>query len=163
MLAIYDDGGAHTTIHPEIDSKNSKIDPPMEIGDSPEFLASDGTGKVYINLEDKGVVGHPVPRVGSGFRLRAPTPARRLKFESHRRDYLHQIPRVGSGFRLRAPTPARRLKFDGRIDRVDGGYSSAAERLTVAQDVVGSIPTSRPKFESITYEISSLPACNNVQ
>jgi hypothetical protein len=25
-----------------------------------------------------------------------------------------------------------------------GGYSSAAERLTVAQDVVGSIPTSRP-------------------
>jgi uncharacterized protein YecE (DUF72 family) len=27
----------------------------------------------------------------------------------------------------------------------DGGYSSAAERLTVAQDVVGSIPTIRPK------------------
>ncbi len=26
-----------------------------------------------------------------------------------------------------------------------GGYSSAAERLTVAQDVVGSIPTSRPR------------------
>jgi uncharacterized protein len=35
--------------------------------------------------------------------------------------------------------------FDATIDRVDGGYSSAAERLTVAQDVVGSIPTSRPK------------------
>ena len=30
------------------------------------------------------------------------------------------------------------------IECVDGGYSSAAERLTVAQDVVGSIPTSRP-------------------
>ena len=28
-----------------------------------------------------------------------------------------------------------------------GGYSSAAERLSVAQDVVGSIPTSRPKNE----------------
>ena len=28
---------------------------------------------------------------------------------------------------------------------LDGGYSSAAERLTVAQDVVGSIPTSRPR------------------
>ena len=26
-----------------------------------------------------------------------------------------------------------------------GGYSSAAERLTVAQDVAGSIPASRPK------------------
>jgi hypothetical protein len=29
-----------------------------------------------------------------------------------------------------------------------GGYSSAAERLTVAQDVVGSIPTSRPKVHA---------------
>lgn len=36
--------------------------------------------------------------------------------------------------------------FDGTIDDVDGGYSSGAERLSVAQDVVGSIPTSRPKF-----------------
>ena len=36
------------------------------------------------------------------------------------------------------------LLFDATIDRVHGGYSSAAERLTVAQDVVGSIPTSRP-------------------
>ena len=39
-----------------------------------------------------------------------------------------------------------RIGFDATIDRVDGGYSSAAERLTVAQDVVGSIPTSRPKL-----------------
>ena len=38
-----------------------------------------------------------------------------------------------------------RDSFDGTIDRMHGGYSSAAERLTVAQDVVGSIPTSRPK------------------
>jgi hypothetical protein len=37
--------------------------------------------------------------------------------------------------------------FDATIDRVYGGYSSAAERLTVAQDVVGSIPTSRPKIK----------------
>lgn len=34
--------------------------------------------------------------------------------------------------------------FNVTIKGVDGGYSSAAERLTVAQDVVGSIPTSRP-------------------
>uniref|UniRef100_E6QM75 Uncharacterized protein n=1 Tax=mine drainage metagenome TaxID=410659 RepID=E6QM75_9ZZZZ len=33
---------------------------------------------------------------------------------------------------------------DATMRRIDGGYSSAAERLTVAQDVVGSIPTSRP-------------------
>ena len=38
----------------------------------------------------------------------------------------------------------RRIRNDATIDKVNGGYSSAAERLTVAQDVVGSIPTSRP-------------------
>ena len=37
------------------------------------------------------------------------------------------------------------VSFDATIDRVHGGYSSAAERLTVAQDVEGSIPSSRPK------------------
>jgi hypothetical protein len=36
-----------------------------------------------------------------------------------------------------------------------GGYSSAAERLTVAQDVVGSIPTSRPTYNS-KYSIAGL-------
>ena len=36
------------------------------------------------------------------------------------------------------------IRFDVTIELIDGGYSSAAERLTVAQDVVGSIPTSRP-------------------
>ncbi len=41
-----------------------------------------------------------------------------------------------------------KICFDATIDRVDGGYSSAAERLTVAQDVVGSIPTSRPTYKS---------------
>ena len=43
-------------------------------------------------------------------------------------------------------TRPRPNRFDATIDSVDGGYSSAAERLTVAQDVVGSIPTSRPKL-----------------
>ena len=32
-----------------------------------------------------------------------------------------------------------------------GGYSSGAERLSVAQDVVGSIPTSRPKYKYSFY------------
>ena len=53
--------------------------------------------------------------------------------------------------------------FDATIDRVNGGCSSEAERLTVAQDVVGSIPTSRPTVKSITYRIKSLPSCNIVQ
>ena len=37
-----------------------------------------------------------------------------------------------------------RVRLNATIGREYGGYSSAAERLTVAQDVVGSIPTSRP-------------------
>ena len=44
-----------------------------------------------------------------------------------------------------AAGPRRANLFNGTIDREYGGYSSAAERLTVAQDVVGSIPTSRPR------------------
>ena len=39
-----------------------------------------------------------------------------------------------------------------------GGYSSAAERLTVAQDVVGSIPTSRPNYTIFRYFSSTQPA-----
>ena len=44
----------------------------------------------------------------------------------------------------RRPSRGLTTSFDVTIECVDGGYSSAAERLTVAQDVVGSIPTSRP-------------------
>ena len=56
--------------------------------------------------------------------------------------------RVASGLRCVSLAPLgrrREICIDATIDRVNGGYSSAAERLTVAQDVVGSIPTSRPK------------------
>jgi DNA-binding beta-propeller fold protein YncE len=56
VLAVSGDGGALMTFRPEIDPKNGKIDPPIDLGGSPEFLASDGSGKVYINLEDKDLV-----------------------------------------------------------------------------------------------------------
>lgn len=56
VLAVSGDGGALMTFKPDINPKNGKIDPPIELGGAPEFLASDGTGKVYINLEDKDVV-----------------------------------------------------------------------------------------------------------
>jgi DNA-binding beta-propeller fold protein YncE len=56
VLAVSGDGGVLMTFRPDIDPKNGKIDPPIDLGGSPEFLASDGTGKVYINLEDKDVV-----------------------------------------------------------------------------------------------------------
>lgn len=56
ILAVSGDKGVLMSFKPDIDPKNGKIDPPIELGGAPEFLASDGAGKVYINLEDKDVV-----------------------------------------------------------------------------------------------------------
>ena len=42
--------------------------------------------------------------------------------------------------------PNLQTRFDATIEEIHGGSSSVAERLTVAQDVVGSIPTRRPNF-----------------
>lgn len=55
VLAVSGDGNALMTFKPNIDP-NGKIDPPIELGGAPEFLAADGNGKAYINLEDKDVV-----------------------------------------------------------------------------------------------------------
>lgn len=56
VIAVSGDGNALMTFRPDIDPKNGKIDPPIDLGGSPEFLASDGTGRVYVNLEDKDLV-----------------------------------------------------------------------------------------------------------
>ena len=56
ILAVSGDKGILMSFKPDIDPKSGKIDPPIELGGAPEFLASDGAGKVYINLEDKDVV-----------------------------------------------------------------------------------------------------------
>lgn len=56
VLAVSADGNALMTFAPEIDPTDGKIDPPIDLGGAPEFLAADGTGKVYVNLEDKDMV-----------------------------------------------------------------------------------------------------------
>jgi DNA-binding beta-propeller fold protein YncE len=56
VFAVSGDGGALLTFKADIDLSSGKIDPPIALGGSPEFLASDGSGKVYVNLQDKGVV-----------------------------------------------------------------------------------------------------------
>jgi DNA-binding beta-propeller fold protein YncE len=56
VLAVSGDGGALMTFKPDIDAKNGKIDAPIMLGGAPEFLATDGQGRIYINLEDKDVV-----------------------------------------------------------------------------------------------------------
>ncbi len=56
VLAVSGDGNALMTFSPDIDPANGKIDPPIQLAGAPEFLASDGSGKVFVNLEDKDVV-----------------------------------------------------------------------------------------------------------
>jgi DNA-binding beta-propeller fold protein YncE len=55
VLAVSGDGGALMAFNPDIDLKNGKLTP-IPLGGSPEFLASDGMGKVFINLEDKDMI-----------------------------------------------------------------------------------------------------------
>lgn len=55
VLAVSGDGNALMTFRPNVDPINGKIDS-IQLGGAPEFLAADGEGKAYINLEDKDVV-----------------------------------------------------------------------------------------------------------
>ena len=56
VLAVSGDGGALMTLAPTVDPHTGKIDSPIDLGGKPEFLAADGAGKAYINLEDKDMV-----------------------------------------------------------------------------------------------------------
>jgi len=56
VLVVSGDNGVLMTLKPDLDPKNGTIDPPIELGGKPEFLVSDGAGKVYINLVDKSEV-----------------------------------------------------------------------------------------------------------
>jgi hypothetical protein len=56
VLAVSGDDGVLMTLNPKADPKSATIDPPIDLGGKPEFLASDGAGKVYINLVDKDQV-----------------------------------------------------------------------------------------------------------
>jgi YVTN family beta-propeller protein len=56
VLAVSGDGNALMTFRPDLDPKRDSIDPPIALGGAPEFLASDGSGKIYVNLVDKDTV-----------------------------------------------------------------------------------------------------------
>jgi DNA-binding beta-propeller fold protein YncE len=90
VLVVSGDNGVLMTLKPDVDPKTGSIDAPIELGGKPEFLASDGAGKVYINLEDKNqvavvdlkarkVLAHwPVAPGGSPVGLSIDTEKRRL-------------------------------------------------------------------------------------
>jgi DNA-binding beta-propeller fold protein YncE len=56
VLVVCGDAGVLIPISPNLDVANGKADPAVELGGKPEFLAADGQGKAYINLEDKDLV-----------------------------------------------------------------------------------------------------------
>jgi DNA-binding beta-propeller fold protein YncE len=56
VLVVSGDKGVLLSFKPDIDLKSGKMDSPIDLGGSPEFLASDGAGKVYVNLMDEDEV-----------------------------------------------------------------------------------------------------------
>lgn len=56
VLAVSGDKGVLMTFKPTIDPTSGKIDATIDLGGAPEFLAADGNGKAYINLQDKNEV-----------------------------------------------------------------------------------------------------------
>lgn len=53
VLVSCGDDGSLVTIKADVDPKTGSIDAPIDLGGKPEFLAADGAGKAYVNLEDK--------------------------------------------------------------------------------------------------------------
>jgi DNA-binding beta-propeller fold protein YncE len=56
VLAVSGDGSALFAFKPNLDPKNDTLGAAIPLPGKPEFLAADGAGRVYINLEDKGEV-----------------------------------------------------------------------------------------------------------
>jgi hypothetical protein len=56
VLVSCGDAGVLITLKADADPKAAVIDAPIELGGKPEYLAADGSGKVYVNLEDKDQV-----------------------------------------------------------------------------------------------------------
>jgi hypothetical protein len=56
VLVVCGDAGVLVPISPDLDLATGSADAAVDLGGKPEFLAADGMGKAYINLEDKDQV-----------------------------------------------------------------------------------------------------------
>ena len=56
LLVSCGDANALVPIKPDVDPKSGKADPAIELAGKPEFLATDGKGRAYVNLVDKATV-----------------------------------------------------------------------------------------------------------
>jgi len=55
VLAVSGDESTLMTLKPDVDPKSGSVEK-IALGGKPEFFSTDGTGKVYVNLEDKDTV-----------------------------------------------------------------------------------------------------------
>ncbi len=55
VIAVSGDGNSLMTFHPNIDPVSGKVTT-IALDGAPEFLAADGSGKAYVNLENKDLV-----------------------------------------------------------------------------------------------------------
>ncbi len=56
VLAVSGDANALLAFKPDVDLTSGTTLPPIALPGAPEFLAVDGAGKAYVNLEDKNLV-----------------------------------------------------------------------------------------------------------
>lgn len=56
VLLVSGDGGVLIPIAPDVDPAHGSADAAVDLGGKPEFLATDGQGKAFINLNDKDEV-----------------------------------------------------------------------------------------------------------
>jgi hypothetical protein len=56
VLLVCGDAGVLIPISPGVDPQGGAADPEVDLGGKPEFLATDGAGRAFVNLTDKNLV-----------------------------------------------------------------------------------------------------------
>jgi hypothetical protein len=158
VLVVSGDKGVLMSFKPDLDPKTGVTDPPVELGGKPEFLASDGKGKVYINLVDKNevvVVDVKARRVTARWPVApggAPVgmsldPKRRLLFIGCRRPQRLIVMSADDG-KVRSDLPlgagVDATKVDGALafaSCADGSLTVAGEKSPGKFEVVETVKT----------------------
>ena len=174
VLVVSGDDGVLMTLKPDVDPKSGSIDAPIDLGGKPEFLASDGAGKVYINLEDKDqvavvdikarkVLAHwPVAPGGSPVGLSIDT-AKHLLFIGCRKPQKLIVMNTDDG-KVIADLPigagVDATKFDGhqafascRDGKLDVAGENASGKFEIVQTVTTPIGAKTMDVDSVKHKL----------
>ena len=83
-------------ISPDVDPAKGSADPAIDLGGKPEFLAADGTGHVYVNVQSKdevAVIDSKTMKVTAHWTTGARLQADRLGSRPRQRPALRRLPR----------------------------------------------------------------------